>query len=65
MKLNFWQWLGVVLLVVATVLWFMRRQNEQKEAEFGTPAITYPDTGKEPTTEPASEDVMEPTTAPS
>ena len=54
MKLNFWQWLGVVLLVIAVVLWIVRQRNERKQAELGTPTINYTDTGEEPTTEPTT-----------
>lgn len=58
MNLNFWQWLGVVLLVVATGFWIMRERNERKQTEFGTPSMTY--TEEDPATEPTTE----PTTAP-
>ena len=54
MKLNFWQWLGVVLLVIAAILWFMRQRNEAKEKEFGTPQIQFSPEAEEPTTEPTS-----------
>lgn len=58
MKLNFWQWLGVVLLVIATVLWIMRQINASKEAEFRTPAVNF--TEEEPATEPTTEPAAEP-----
>ena len=28
MKLNFWQWIGVVLLIVGVVWWIARERNE-------------------------------------
>ncbi|HEV2294922.1 MAG TPA: hypothetical protein VGR35_13800 [Tepidisphaeraceae bacterium] len=62
MKLNFWQWLGIVLLVVATALWIMRQRNEQKQAEFEQPVIMYSD--PDPTTDPRSDPTTEPTTEP-
>ncbi len=54
MKLNFWQWLGVVLLIVAIGFWVNRRNNERKAAEAGQPVpMAYP-ADEEPATEPAT-----------
>ena len=62
MKLNFWQWLGVVMLLLATPLWIYNKMNERKSKEMGTPSTTMPPyTGDEPTTEPTTEPA---TTAP-
>ena len=47
MKLNFWQWLGVVLLIVGVVAWIVEKRGE-KDAETPpappttTPAATAP-----------------------
>lgn len=62
MNLNFWQWLGVVLLVVASAFWIMRQRNQSKQAEFGAPSMIY--TEEEPTTDSATEPTMEPMTEP-
>ena len=62
MKLNFWQWLGVVMLLLATPLWIYNKMNERKSKEMGVPSMTMPPyTGDEPTTEPTTGPV---TTAP-
>ena len=63
MKLNFWQWLGVVLLVVAAGLWINRTLQDRKQAEMGQPApgFTEPTQEEEATTEPAG---ASPATAP-
>ncbi len=66
MKLNMWQWLGVVMLVVASALWVNNKLTERKEAEMGKPAAPFsyeeqPTTETAPTTEPAAA----PATAPS
>ncbi len=54
MKLNFWQWLGVVLLIVAIGFWVNRRNNERKAAEAGRPVpMSYP-ADEEPATGPAT-----------
>jgi len=37
-KLNFWQWLGVVLLIVGVVLILTRKTDEQTVPLPGTPA---------------------------
>ena len=34
MKLNFWQWLGVILLIVGAALWIY----ERRKPAAGTPA---------------------------
>jgi len=54
MKLNFWQWVGVALLLIATPLWLYTKMNDRKAEEMSVPTITttYED---EPTTEPATE----------
>ena len=41
MKLNFWQWLGVVLLVIGVVLWVLKKTRSD-----GT---TVPSSGATPT----------------
>ena len=46
MKLNFWQWLGVVLLIVAVVLIFRKRTGPSD-------VVTAPGAGA-PTTAPAA-----------
>ena len=60
MKLNFWQWLGVVMLLLATPLWIYNKMTERKTAEMGKPTLTTT-YEEEPTTEPTTE----PATAPS
>ena len=56
MKLNFWQWLGVVMLLLATPLWIYNKMTERKAREMGVPSMTMPPyTGdEEPTTEPTT-----------
>ena len=59
MKLNFWQWLGVVMLLLATPLWIYNKMNERKSREMGVPSMTMPpyseeDPATEPTTGPAT-----------
>lgn len=52
MKLNFWQWLGVVMLLLATPLWIYNKMNERKSREMGVPSMTMPPgSEEEPTTE--------------
>jgi hypothetical protein len=43
MKLNFWQWLGVVLVVVG-LIWFLysRRDKTTSRAPIDLPAATSP-----------------------
>ena len=41
-KLNFWQWLGVVLLIIGIVWWVMREKNEAKAPAKPNPAATQP-----------------------
>ena len=59
MKLNFWQWLGVVLLLVAIGFWINRQRMERTAAEAGkaTP-------GFDPSQYAEEEPTTEPTTAP-
>ena len=45
MKLNFWQWIGVVLLLLCVGLWIYE-QNKPKDS--GTPST-------QPTTKPAGQ----------
>ena len=57
MKLNIWQWLGVVLLIVAIYFWVTRNMRERKfkEASQPLPALQIPgDEEETPTTEPAT-----------
>ncbi len=60
MKLNFWQWLGVVLLVIATVFWIMQRRDQSREADFGTPTLPFTDDAEEPMTDPMAEPATTP-----
>ena len=56
MKLNFWQWLGVVLLLIAIGFWINRQMMERTVSETGKPSPGF-DPSKfeeEPTTEPAA-----------
>ncbi len=55
MKLNFWQWLGVVMLLLATPLWIYNKMTERKTAEMSKPTMTAPYAEEEPTTEPTTE----------
>ena len=61
MRLNFWQWLGVILFVIALGLIFWQRSS------FSTPPITnmpnFSDSGEEPTTSTTTPSTA-PTTAP-
>ena len=62
MKLNFWQWLGVVMLALATPLWIYNKMTERKTAEMSKPTMPMPAySDGEPTTEPSTEPA---TTAP-
>ena len=66
MKLNFWQWLGVVMLLLATPLWIYNKITERRTAEMGKPTMNAPyeeEEEEEPTTEPASTTTA-PATAP-
>ena len=43
MRLNFWQWLGVVLLVIGVIWWlYDRRAAEPKPPPADLPAATAP-----------------------
>jgi hypothetical protein len=43
MKLNFWQWLGVVLLIIGVAWWFYdRRSRAAAPAPANPPAVTAP-----------------------
>lgn len=64
MKLNFWQWLGVVLLLIAIGFWINRQMTERAASDAGKPApgfdpSQFPE--EEPTTEPSA---TAPSTAP-
>ena len=62
MKLNFWQWIGVGMLVLATPLWIYNKMTERKTAEMNKPTMAPAFPGdEEPTTEPTTEPA---TTAP-
>jgi hypothetical protein len=54
MKLNFWQWLGVVMLLLATPLWIYNKITERKTAEMNKPSVTTPYAEDEPTIEPTT-----------
>ena len=41
-KLNIWQWLGVVLLIVGIVWWILREKGETKGPVKPNPAATEP-----------------------
>jgi hypothetical protein len=47
-KLNFWQWLGVVLLIVGIVWWIRREKDEAKVPAKPNPAATQPATPPAP-----------------
>ncbi len=63
MKLNFWQWLVVAMLVLVTPLWIYNKVTDRKTEQMSKPTITttYED---EPTTEPTTEPTAAPATAP-
>lgn len=44
MKLNFWQWIGVLLLVVAVIVWFFwdRPRRERKRAAETSTLLVEP-----------------------
>ena len=54
MKLNFWQWLGVAMLVLVTPLWIYNKITERRTKEMGTPTMTMPAYEEEATTEPTT-----------
>ena len=55
MKLNFWQWLGVVMLLLVTPLWIYNKITERRTKQMGEPSITNPSIyEEEPTTEPTT-----------
>ena len=60
MKLNFWQWIGVIMLLLATPLWIYNKMTERRTAEMGKPTLNGPIYEEEATTEPTTE----PATAP-
>jgi hypothetical protein len=64
MKLNIWQWLGVVMLVLAIGFWVNRQFMEHKQADAakGVPVKDYAD--DEPTSTPTSAPASAPATAP-
>ena len=41
-KLNFWQWLGVVLLIVGIVWWILRDKEEAGKKDQQKPVPTQP-----------------------
>jgi heme/copper-type cytochrome/quinol oxidase subunit 2 len=58
-KLNFWQWLGVVLLVIGVTWWIVREVREKKEANpppDPTPSDVKPAI---PPTQPAAVPVLQ------
>jgi hypothetical protein len=59
MKLNFWQWLGVVLLLIGIGFWINRemRERQQEEAGKAAPGFAQPpdDATEDPTTQPTTE----------
>jgi hypothetical protein len=46
MKLNFWQWIGVVLLILGAGLWIYERQADEGE-RVGPPSTVPPPTTQE------------------
>jgi hypothetical protein len=62
MKLNFWQWLGVILLLIAIGFWINRQMMERTTSDAGkrAPGFDPSQFPEEPTTEPATA----PTTVP-
>ena len=65
MKLNFWQWVGVVILLLATPIWVYNKMGERKAHQMSKPPaniLRYPE--DESTTNPATEPSAGPTTAP-
>lgn len=53
-KLNIWQWLGVVLLIVWAVLYFNRKSDEKEKAKQPTTPATTTQPAPLPTTLPAT-----------
>ena len=41
MKLNFWQWLGLILLVIGLALWLYRK-NQSTTTDPGTAPVVQP-----------------------
>ena len=54
MKLNFWQWLGVAMLVLVTPLWIYNKITERRTKQMGQPMMTMPAHEEESTTEPTT-----------
>ena len=52
-KLNFWQWLGVVLLIVG-IVWYVLRPGPDKDKNKPNPAQPAP-TPAQPATLPATQ----------
>ena len=52
MKLNFWQWLGVVLLVVGIVWWQWGVHSAKQSPTAGPQPTTAPSAATQPTTAP-------------
>lgn len=42
MKLNFWQWLGLILLILGTVLWVYNRDDTPALSPPASPSATQP-----------------------
>ena len=52
-KLNFWQWLGVVLLIIG-IVWYILRPDPDKDKNKPKPAQPAP-TPTQPATPPATQ----------
>ena len=61
-KLNFWQWLGVVLLIVGIVWWILRESPDKKQpAPNPNPAPSQTTGGfSRPPTQPAAPPATQP-----
>ena len=52
-KLNFWQWLGVVLLIVG-IVWYILREKDQDKAKPANKPAPTPAVPTQPATAPAA-----------
>jgi hypothetical protein len=42
MKLNFWQWLGLILLIVGLIMFVMKRSRPADAGNSGTAPVVQP-----------------------